>query len=64
MAQPTVDIECEIVKITPEAVLINDGDTEAWLPLQYAETDELGFVEGHKCVITIPEWLAQDRGLI
>ena len=64
MAERTVDIECEIIKLTAEAVLINDGKWEVWLPLKHVEADELGLVEEHKCVITIPEWLAQDRGLI
>ncbi|WP_299085149.1 hypothetical protein [uncultured Paraglaciecola sp.] len=55
-----VDIECIVKHKTDRAVLIDDGDTEAWLPLAHAEVE----TRGRHALVTIPEWLAQEKGLI
>ena len=55
-----------IKKVTPNAVLVTDGtpkDPGAWVPRQFVEeSDDLE--EGEHTSITIPEWLAKDKGLI
>lgn len=58
-----VEIDADIIRVSRNAddsvksYLVSDGDTEAWIPAQYFEEVEDG-------VISIPEWLAIDRGLV
>ncbi len=69
-----VDVKCKFLKETEKAVLIEvDGD-EAWIPKSqvddaYAEGSSLVFSwdeleRGDAITIVIPEWLAEDKGLI
>jgi hypothetical protein len=55
----TVGLEFE----SPKAVRVNDGIKTAWLPLSQIEIErdqpKPGFAK-----ITLPEWLARDKGLI
>jgi hypothetical protein len=58
-----IEISCTIVRDEESdmAILIDDGDNEVWLPrsqIEY-ETDKEGFT-----TVTLPEWLAMDKGLI
>ena len=55
----TVDIKHE----TERAYLISDGDNEAWIPKSQLE-DDPEHVSGETYTIIIPEWLAQDKGLV
>ncbi|MDE4303584.1 hypothetical protein PXK30_09795 [Phaeobacter gallaeciensis] len=58
-----IDLDLIIVRLTEMAVLVK-GDEEAdavWLPLSQVETDG---VAGSVGVVTMPYWLAQERGLI
>jgi hypothetical protein len=57
-----VEIEVEVIKKTEEAVLINDGSIEAWILLSQIEGDCPE--EGVGGTISIPDWLAEERGLI
>ena len=47
-----------------KAVLFHTGDKEkaAWLPLSQIEIEETGFAGIF--TLTLPEWLALDKGLI
>lgn len=64
----------EIVEITvifkhetSQAILINDGDIEVWIPKSQIENyDDLDEVieKGHEITIEIPEWLAIENDLI
>lgn len=51
-----IEIACEIVHETDRAVLVNDGDIEVWLPLSQVEVTDAS--------VLLPEWLAEERGLI
>lgn len=55
-----IDISVIIVHLTEKAVLIKDAeDADAvWLPLSQVEVDEADNV------VTLPEWLALEKGLI
>lgn len=56
------DFEARILRETEKAVLVTDGDKEAWLPKRAAEISEPdmdGVVE-----ITIPQDLAEEKGLV
>jgi hypothetical protein len=52
-----VDLNGEVRAETPLAILFYDGKTTEWLPKSHVEDNGDG-------TITLPEWLAQDKGLI
>jgi hypothetical protein len=64
MKSDLIDIDVECTARTEKAVLVHTGDkTEAvWLPLSQCEIAPSGFpgIE----TVTLPEWLALDKGLI
>jgi hypothetical protein len=58
-----IDLSVIIVRRTEKAVLVKDaeGAKPVWLPLAQVEVEgEVGAVGE----ITLPEWLAQEKGLI
>jgi len=55
-----IEIQVDIKMITNQAILINDGDTDVWLPKSQAEIVE----EGGKIYVQLPEWLAIEKGLV
>jgi hypothetical protein len=59
-----IDIDGAIEARTDRAILFHTGDkTEAaWLPLSQVEVAETGI--GGIFTVTLPEWLAQEKGLI
>lgn len=52
-----VDVAAEVRRETDKAWLIFDGDREVWLPKSQCERN-------HDKTFTMPEWLANDKGLI
>lgn len=64
MKSDIIDIDGAIEARTEKAVLFHTGNKEqaAWLPLSQIEVDETG-VPGI-VTVTLPEWLATDKGLI
>jgi hypothetical protein len=58
---------CEItvkkIHQTDAAILVNDGDKEVWIPLSLCEI-EVKDASKRIVEITLPEWWAQDKGLI
>jgi hypothetical protein len=46
---------------TEKAILFDDGNKKVWLPKSQIEDITL---DGDACIITIPEWLAQEKELI
>jgi hypothetical protein len=59
-----IDIDGAIEARTDKAVLFHTGNKEeaAWLPLSQIEVDETGIAG--IVTVTLPEWLATDKGLI
>lgn len=62
---PYVDVEVLLKHETERAILVcDDGDGASegvWIPKSQASGwDEVG----ETCTITLPEWLAKERGLI
>lgn len=59
-----VEMSVTVIRETEKALLVNDGTVEAWIPksqLEYDpeyETNEQG---EEFAVISIPEWLAEDK---
>lgn len=64
MKSNIIDIDVEVTARSGKAVLVHTGDKEkaVWLPLSQIEI-EPGVFDGIETV-TLPEWLAQEKGLI
>ena len=64
MRSNIIDIDVEVTARTDRAVLVHTGnkDEAAWLPLSQIEIASSG-PAGIETV-TLPEWLAEDTGLI
>lgn len=63
MKSDLVDVTVQIHAHTNRAILVSDdGDREraVWLPLAHVEVTP----KGRHHVVTMPEWLAIDRGLV
>jgi hypothetical protein len=57
MALKLIDLKVEVLKSTEKAWFVETEDgLEAWVPKSQAELDD--------DVLTLPEWLAIDKGLI
>jgi len=57
-----VEIDVTVINETEFAVLVNDGDIEAWVPK--SEIKDYSEVPHKDTTITIPEWLAIEKGFI
>ena len=57
MREKLCDIECEIIATTEKAIRIDDGKEKHWLPKSLVEDNRDG-------TITLPLWLAEERGLV
>jgi len=52
-----------IKRFGDKAVLVTDTITEAWIPKsQIEDWDDDEHCIGEECEITVPEWLAIDKG--
>ena len=62
MRSELVEVEVEVLRETAKAVLVTDGNVEAWVPRSQCELHK---VEGKRSlwVITLPENVALDKGL-
>jgi hypothetical protein len=59
--------EVEVLGHGDGELLISDGDVEVWIPYEHIDVDsEINedSCEGDTGVIMIPDWLAEDTGLI
>lgn len=61
MSERLTDVVCILKHETKAAWLVNNGDKDVWLPKSQCEI-ELG--KNMSCVVTLPEWLAQEKELI
>ena len=63
MKSNIIDIEVLIIHLTEKAVLAAADETDegVWLPLSQVEVDG---DPGSMGIISLPKWLAQDKGLI
>ena len=64
MKSNIVDIDVKVTARTAKAVLVHTGIKEKaiWLPLSQIEIEETGI--GEIFTVTLPEWLALEKGLI
>jgi len=62
-----VEISCSFLRATARAVLIEDGNDEVWIPRsQIIDSDkDIDSLEREdEFTITIPQWLADEKGLV
>lgn len=61
-----VEIDLEIVTITDDAILTDDGDDEYWIPRsQIEDGEEIDWGDiGKTLTLNIAEWFAEKEGLI
>lgn len=57
-----ITVTVDILRRTEKALLISDGDAQAWLPLSQIECE--GEPGDTDVDIEVPEWLAMEKGLI
>jgi hypothetical protein len=57
MKEKLIDIACVILNETEKAYRINDGAKTEWVPKSQVENNKDGS-------ITMPEWLAKEKGFI
>lgn len=64
MKSNVIDIDVDVTARTEKAVLVHTGNKEeaVWLPMSQIEISQSGF--GGIETVTLPEWLALDKGLI
>ena len=64
MRSNIIDIDVEVSARTEKAVLVHDGDPSVavWLPLSQIEIRPTGI--GGIETVTLPEWLAIEKGLV
>lgn len=63
MRSDVIDLEVHLHHETDRAVLVSDTGDKAdavWLPKSQVEIEEYGTCH----MVTLPEWLAEERGLI
>jgi hypothetical protein len=59
-----IDVDVQLHHRTDKAILVSDDgdrDNAIWLPLSQIEVEEH---QSGIITVTMPEWLAQDKGLI
>lgn len=59
-----VEIYVEIRGRAARAVLVSDGVSEVWLPTSLIDIDPARANKYSQTSITMPEWLAKEKGLI
>ena len=58
-----VEIEAEIVHLTDNAVLVEVGETETWIPKSVIVDDLESASPGDQVTLEIAEWFAEKEGL-
>lgn len=59
-----VELFCIAEKSTALALLCDFGDAKVWIPRSQIDEDSEVLETGHKGVMIIPRWLANEKGLI
>jgi hypothetical protein len=60
----TIDVFVQIKAWRQKSVLVSDGAVEAWLPLSLITLEPGSLYRFKHAAITLPEWLARDKGLL
>ena len=62
MRSNVIDLTLEKRHETEKAIQFSDGDRIVWLAKSQIECEPAG--GGKLCIVTLPEWLAEEKGLI
>ena len=66
MKSDVVDVEMYLIAQTERAILVNEDENNSgqgvWLPKSKVEFDDV--TPGTVTTVTLPEWLALEKGLI
>lgn len=64
MSNEIVEVTGKVLAKTPGAILINDGDRDAWLPISQIQNYDESWKMGETVDLEIPEWLATEKELV
>lgn len=80
MSKTLTDIACHVRQVRDKAIAVADGTMDEqtdprtgeiterekwfWLPLSQIEVEPEDYNAGDAVTVTLPEWLAMDKGLI
>lgn len=59
-----IELAVEFVRQTDAAICVTDGGEEIWLPKSQVTYDEDKLAKSKCFEIELPEWLAEEKGLI
>ena len=59
-----ITLDLEIRRETELAILVTDGEKTAWLAKKLIGYDDREIGTGNTTEIILPEWLAEEKGLI
>ena len=59
-----IEVTGEILSKSNMAILINDGDRDAWLPISQIQNYDESWKKGETVDLEIPEWLATEKELV
>lgn len=60
-----IELAVTLVHESDRAVLVNDGDREAWLPKSQCEVEGGEYpAPGEAFTLYVAEWVAKEKGLI
>ena len=62
MSNETYEFCCDLVHETDDAYLVSDGENKFWIPKSQIST--LIMADEVEMEITIPEWLAIEKGIV
>ena len=64
MSSEIIEVSGEILAKSAAAILINDGDRDAWLPISQIQNYDESWKKGETVDLEIPEWLATEKELV
>ena len=64
MSSEIIEVSGEILAKSAAAILINDGDRDAWLPISQIQNYDESWKKGETVDFEIPEWLATEKELV
>ena len=64
MSDETIEIEATVIAQTEQALLLDDGDIEEWVPKSQMEGDLHHYCNGDCDTFILKEWIAIEKGFI
>lgn len=67
MSKQTYDVLTHVNYVTDKALRVNLGTSVEWLPKSQLDSPDMEIEEievGDKVTLTLPEWLAKEKGIL